>query len=91
VTKSVLSEPQRLQARTNHTARTPALERHMPESGVGRLFFCLIGVARRVVKAQGVYMPQHDLLPARPSFFSFPVGAVVSSSDIPIFGVSFDH
>lgn len=56
VTIRVLSEPQHLQARTNHTARRPALKRHMPESGVGRLFFCFIGVARRV-KAQGVYMP----------------------------------
>jgi hypothetical protein len=56
VTIRVLSEPQHLQVRTNHTARRPALKRHMPESGVGRLFFCFIGVARRV-KAQGVYMP----------------------------------
>jgi hypothetical protein len=57
VTKAVLSEPQRLQARTNHTVRSPALERHHAAVRRRAAFsFCFIAVARRV-KAQGVYMP----------------------------------
>jgi hypothetical protein len=57
VTKAVLSEPQRLQARTNHTVRWPALERHHAAVRRRAVFsFCFIAVARRV-KAQGLYMP----------------------------------
>jgi len=57
VTKAVLSEPQRLQARTNHTTRWPALERHHAAVRRRAAFsFCFIAVARRV-KARGLCMP----------------------------------